>query len=350
MEVYIGFKYCQYIKLSAMDVLILGGSILGSPDPVVHLVANKLIDMGVELCIFDMHNSKDFTLNVSSSGAIDCTLKNNTIFSPYIVWNRVKIPEIHSFDAYKDREKQVKDAQWTHIYAALSLIYSDKAINKLSDMQKFTQKIWQMHTAAQCGLNIPSSIVTNCRKSAIQFQKKHKNIITKGVGDIPVISECDDNAQFHQHIMTTSRVEYKYLYTANDDDFHEAPVFFQEEIEKKYELRIISFIDDYIAFHIGIKDPYINHVDWRVMELNNSVEYKKINIDQQLQDKLSKFLKLSNLYYGVFDIIIDEDETPWFLECNPDGQWAACDFAANGVVSDLFARKFAELLAERKSL
>lgn len=80
--------------------------------------------------------------------------------------------------------------------------------------------------------------------------------------------------------------------------------------------------------------------DWRRSEFLSF--YSPTEIDDGLLGRLRRYLDESELAYGVFDLIIDPSGSPWFLECNPDGQWAMAQRATGQNI----ARSFAQMLLQ----
>ncbi|MEU1806381.1 ATP-grasp ribosomal peptide maturase [Streptomyces sp. NPDC019937] len=67
-------------------------------------------------------------------------------------------------------------------------------------------------------------------------------------------------------------------------------------------------------------------VDWRTEYRNLS--YEPITCPQGIQRALHRFLAGFGLNFGAFDFALSADEAWWFLECNPNGQWAWLEHAA----------------------
>jgi hypothetical protein len=106
------------------------------------------------------------------------------------------------------------------------------------------------------------------------------------------------------------------------DSIRLAPVFIQKRIQKKaeYSLILISKHD----FVCRIDAQHINDaevtLDWRVTEPHKLVHVpEKLPLDYL--NKLYQMLDELGLNFGAFDIIRDEDDTLYFIELNPNGQW-----------------------------
>jgi len=61
-------------------------------------------------------------------------------------------------------------------------------------------------------------------------------------------------------------------------------------------------------------------VDWRAEYLN--LRYEAVECPDEINGSLLAFLADLGLRFGAFDFAVATDGTWWFLECNPNGQWA----------------------------
>jgi ATP-grasp ribosomal peptide maturase len=67
-------------------------------------------------------------------------------------------------------------------------------------------------------------------------------------------------------------------------------------------------------------------VDWRAEYRN--LRYERIQCADDVQHLLCRFLAGFGLNFGAFDFAVAADGEWWFLECNPNGQWAWLEEAA----------------------
>ncbi|MGP3928040.1 ATP-grasp ribosomal peptide maturase [Streptomyces sp. 8N616] len=68
-------------------------------------------------------------------------------------------------------------------------------------------------------------------------------------------------------------------------------------------------------------------VDWRAEYRNLS--YEAVACPEEIKSALLQFLAAFGLRFGAFDFAVTADGTWWFLECNPNGQWAWLEAAAD---------------------
>ncbi|MEV0368327.1 hypothetical protein AB0I10_00580 [Streptomyces sp. NPDC050636] len=67
-------------------------------------------------------------------------------------------------------------------------------------------------------------------------------------------------------------------------------------------------------------------VDWRAEY--QSLTYEPVACPDEMRGALVRFLADFGLNFGVFDFAVTADGAWWFLECNPNGQWAWLEDAA----------------------
>ncbi|MEC3995837.1 ATP-grasp ribosomal peptide maturase [Actinacidiphila sp. DG2A-62] len=81
-------------------------------------------------------------------------------------------------------------------------------------------------------------------------------------------------------------------------------------------------------------------VDWR--SVYGSLTYEPFTCPDTMREILVRFLAEFGLLFGAFDFAVTADGTWWFLECNPNGQWAWLEEAAGlpitNAIADLLER------------
>jgi glutathione synthase/RimK-type ligase-like ATP-grasp enzyme len=101
-----------------------------------------------------------------------------------------------------------------------------------------------------------------------------------------------------------------------------APVFIQKRIQKKAEYRLTLISKQDVVCWIDAK--HINDaevtLDWGVTEPDKLVHVPD-KLPIEYPSKLYQMLDELGLNFGAFDIISDEDDTLYFIELNPNGQW-----------------------------
>ena len=104
----------------------------------------------------------------------------------------------------------------------------------------------------------------------------------------------------------------------NESDLTLAPVFIQEYLEEKLDIRVTYISGELFPIQILSKNKAILG-DWR-KEKKENLEYKSISLPREIKEKIIKLMKELNLEYGGIDLIKENDEY-YFIEVNPTGEW-----------------------------
>ncbi|MFE1959635.1 ATP-grasp ribosomal peptide maturase [Streptomyces sp. NPDC059479] len=108
-----------------------------------------------------------------------------------------------------------------------------------------------------------------------------------------------------------------------DDRVSHCAHLFQARIPKSSDMRVIVVGEQVFCARITAP-PGV--VDWRAEYRNLS--YEPIPCPDDLRRAMLRFLAGFGLNFGAFDFAVTADDAWWFLECNPNGQWAWLEEAA----------------------
>ena len=190
-----------------------------------------------------------------------------------------------------------------------------KWVNYYYNLRLPSQRINQIPIAKQLGIPIPPTLVTNNYESALNFLKQYGGCIIKPMSYSGFLH--DDR----QYACYTRPIDAETLDTFQES-IHLAPVFLQKRISKKAEYRVTlignqSFVCRIEAEHLADSDIAL---DWRVTEPEKLTHVPDTLPDSYIA-KLRQMLEIFGLHFGAFDIICDNDDTLYFIELNPNGQW-----------------------------
>lgn len=187
-----------------------------------------------------------------------------------------------------------------------------------------TYKPAQLLAAAQLGLSIPPTLITNDIERARAFAAEHGPIIYKSFrGAPPSVEGCA--------AIWTQRVTADDL----DDSLSVTAHLFQQEVNKASDARVTVIGRKVFATRISSADGVL---DWRSADGDNLV-HELIDVPEPIQGALHAYLDRFGLAFGAFDFAIEADTGRWvFIECNPNGQWAWLPDA------DAMAQALADLL------
>lgn len=212
--------------------------------------------------------------------------------------------------------------------------------NWLSDY--FTQtrannKSLQLQTAQSCGFNVAPTLITSDKKMAAAFIKKHGICISKPLGAVfPKVSG-------EQKVLMSTIVTQDLL--PDLSQLHLAPTIFQKAIDVASEARVTVIDGQVFAATVQLQqaDTQLNeHLGGRIRD-NRSRHHKDesqiaaIELPKELADKCIAHCKMLNMPYGALDLICDRAGTWWFLENNPNGQWAFIEAATGQPIGKAIA-------------
>jgi len=186
-----------------------------------------------------------------------------------------------------------------------------KWINPMFATHIAERKLFQLKIAERIGLEIPKYVFTNNPVVATNFlQKNVKSIIKPISNGLQVVG---DNI----YSIYTSEIEKDYFKSFDNKILFETPVFLQELIPNKADIRVVVIGRKIFAIKIEKDNPH--EVDWRKPEINK--KYTLIELPPRLNNLLIKLNEYFNLVYSAIDLIEKPNGDYIFLEINPVGEW-----------------------------
>ncbi|MCC3773305.1 hypothetical protein, partial [Streptomyces sp. UNOB3_S3] len=186
----------------------------------------------------------------------------------------------------------------------------------------------QLQAAAQLGLAVPETLITNDTEAAAKFAAEHGPVIYKTFRGLP--QDEDGNAG----AIWTQRIDPATF----DDSLAVTAHLFQAEIPKTSDARVTVVGRRVFAQQITAPDGAL---DWRRGDWK-TLEHTPIAVPTVIQVALHAYLGAFGLVFGCFDFALtgagDRAEDWVFIECNPNGQWAWLPDA------DAIAAAFADIL------
>jgi len=223
--------------------------------------------------------------------------------------------------------------------AALDGIYAslDNAlwVSHPDNLLLAARKSRQMVLARQTGFVTPPTLITNDPREARAFVQQHgRRVIVKATGNGWVYTD-DGNA-----------VTYVMTNRLSESDFAElsaiasAPVTFQREISKDYEIRVNVVGREILAIRIDSQMSGISELDWRRYDVENT-PYSPYKLPFEIERKCLKLTQKLGLEFGAIDLIRQPNGDYVFLEINGNGQFLWAEELSGVAVSDSLARLLA---------
>ncbi|MEU5400728.1 ATP-grasp ribosomal peptide maturase [Streptomyces sp. NPDC005963] len=170
----------------------------------------------------------------------------------------------------------------------------------------------QLATANRVGFRVPATLITNDPAEAVAFSTTQPTVYKPlHAGSYEVDGEPAG--------IWASPVDPEEI----TESVKECAHLFQAQVSKTSDVRVVVVGSRFFCARITAP-PGV--VDWRSQYRNLS--YEKVPCPVEIQQAILRFLSEFGLRFGAFDFSVTADEAWWFLECNPNGQWAWLEEAA----------------------
>lgn len=193
-------------------------------------------------------------------------------------------------------------------------------------------KIEVLRLAKIHNLNIPETYIANSKKSLLKITNLHKNLITKPIFE--GIAFSDSKGMYGTHTQKVkNRMTKEFI-----------PSLFQENIEKKFELRIFYLNNEFYPMAIFSSKSSKTKTDFRNYDIFNPNRCVPYHLPQIIKESLTSLMKDLNLSSGSIDMIKDINGRYVFLEVNTVGQFGMVSLPCNYHLE----KKVAEFLIQKK--
>ncbi|MFH9863590.1 ATP-grasp ribosomal peptide maturase [Streptomyces sp. NPDC017202] len=164
----------------------------------------------------------------------------------------------------------------------------------------------QLAAAQRGGLPVPSTLITNDPEEAREFASGQAGgVVYKPLWNTPY--KVDGRAR-----QVWVREVLPHEITAA---VAVCPHLFQAKVEKAYDVRLTAVGNRMFAVRIDSPD-----LDWRRRQ--SMMECTPIAVPDRVGRSVSAYLAAFRLVFGAFDFAVTAAGDWYFLECNPNGQWA----------------------------
>lgn len=164
----------------------------------------------------------------------------------------------------------------------------------------------QLAAAIREGFNVPTTLITNDTVEARAFAAEYPTVYKPlHAGTYDVDGEPAG--------IWAAAVEADDIDTALSRCAH----LFQVRVAKTSDVRAVVVGQEVFCCRITAPQGV---VDWRAEYRN--LTYEAVECPDDIRRALLRFLDGFGLSFGAFDFAVSADDEWWFLECNPNGQWA----------------------------
>ncbi|MFZ0846396.1 MAG: hypothetical protein WAM62_11435 [Pseudolabrys sp.] len=224
---------------------------------------------------------------------------------------RPEIPAIR-LDVGDEVQRQYCSAEWGLSLLSALRSLGDRWLNSPISMLLAEDKPRQLALALRLGFEVPETLVTNDPEGAQKF------VARGGCIGKPLSSSLFGTGD-RERVVFTTRLALSDL--ENNPDIEVAPIILQREITKKSDLRVTVVGEKIFAAEIHSQSSTETEVDWRkggAIDLLHS-EHR---LPELISEKCFQLTRMLGLKFSAIDLVLSDDNRYWFLEINPNGQWA----------------------------
>lgn len=288
-----------------------------------------------QIFVLDYNDDTRFSLEEDAAGRIVFRINGITLPDRYLIWDRTKLlPGTELYIRGDETSSGYAAQEWRAFYRLLCGLNRDRVVNSL-ESRSCMIKPYQQAVAASVGFRVPPTLVSNDKSIVQEFQRQNGDrLIVKSVsaGRLRTAGDGGENVPF---VVMTMRVSPEDLEAATPEEIAYCPHFFQREIEKSHELRVVVVDDRVLAFRIDSQSHELSSLDWR--KGIDVAGFAPATLDDATIARIRAFMSRMGFFSGSLDLIVDPEQQVWFLECNQDGAWGWLDDIAEGAITRAFA-------------
>ncbi|MFE5853189.1 ATP-grasp ribosomal peptide maturase [Streptomyces sp. NPDC056500] len=280
-------------------------------------VVRALADRGAEVFRMDI---AEFPQNLTFAGRIDARRGwSGGLASPVRSLDLAEVTAVYyrapnSFrfpEGMSDAERGFAAAQARFGFGGVLTALDCRWVNHPASMSQAEYKPTQLAAARMCGLNVPSTLITNDPAAVRDFAAEANGpIICKPLSS-PALVEDNHLTTIYTRVLTEQDLlDLRGIETTAH--------LFQQWVEKDYEVRLTVVGDCMFAAKInaGTTQAYI---DWRADY--RALTYLATQVPVDTADAVRRLMRRLNLRFGALDFVVSSTGKWTFLEVNPCGQW-----------------------------
>lgn len=199
-------------------------------------------------------------------------------------------------------------------------------VNPLPSLHQARHKISQLCLARKIGFKIPATIVSNEPENILSFSKQYRHVCVKSL-DAP---NFRNGGKLHAWL--TRPVTFKEI-KDNYEEITLCPVFFQELLSKKSDIRVTVIGEKIFSVEIDSQTQERSRNDFRGLSPEN-LKHSVHQLPEDIQKKIISFMRNQGLVFSAFDFVRTLDDRYVFIENNPNGQWLWLEYLTGLALRD----------------
>ncbi|WP_405849931.1 ATP-grasp ribosomal peptide maturase [Streptomyces niveus] len=164
----------------------------------------------------------------------------------------------------------------------------------------------QLSTAQRCGFLVPCTVITNDPQEAREFVTfQPGGVVYKPLWNTPYRVDGQPHSVWVREVHGPEIT----------DAVSVCPHMFQAKVDKAFDVRVTAVGDRLFGVRIDSPD-----LDWRRRQ--DLMTCTAVEVPESVAGTVLAYLAELRLIYGAFDFAVTASGDWYFLECNPNGQWA----------------------------
>lgn len=238
----------------------------------------------------------------------DWTLEGREVTAAY--FRRPAAPEIDP-QVCAAEERAYCTVEWAALLKSLYQRIGPRWLSAPAAIAAAEDKPRQLLEAQRAGLAVPDTVITN---DVAVFDKflQGAAAVAKPLRQARLEGETE-------RVMFTTRVEA--ATARNERAIAAAPMILQREVLKAADIRVTVVGERVFAAEIDSQAFAEAEVDWRAGDTTR-LGHAKHDLPVDMEEKCVDLVRALGLGFGAIDLVLDREGCYWFLEVNPNGQWA----------------------------
>jgi glutathione synthase/RimK-type ligase-like ATP-grasp enzyme len=193
--------------------------------------------------------------------------------------------------------------------SALSVLNTTAlCINRVYAANQAENKLFQLWCARDVGLDVPSTMMTNSRKSALDY-------LAKINGAVLAKFFMPASWQTNQGTLHNFSAEIDADLSPSSNIMQADAVILQPYLRKSFEVRITWFGQNFIAVRLDSQSRTASVVDWRVVD-PAELSVEETQPPETVINLSCALMKRMNLVFACMDFVVDKSGSWIFLELN----------------------------------
>ena len=203
------------------------------------------------------------------------------------------------------------------------LLSKKKSLNSMLNPE--VNKLVFLHMAKEIGLSTPKYLLTKSKSQLERFFNECNNsIITK------VCSPSSGFETVNYNCFTYTQLIDKNFINQTGTTFY--PSYFQENIEKAFEVRSFLLNNQFYSMAIFSQESDKTIIDYRNYDTEKPNRFVPFKLPPETEQKLLSLCNQLNLNSGSIDLICSKSNELFFLEINPVGQFGMVSTPCNYII------------------